>query len=485
MVTTVPSFTLDGIAARLIRIEADVHRGLPAFSVVGLPDAAVRESRERIRAALVNSGFEFPLRRIVVNLAPASLRKAGPSMDLAIAAALLAASGQIELGGPRTAFVGELALSGDIRPVSGSLSIAETAREEGIETLVVPAANAEEACLAGSGEVIALEQLGELTSLAALGSQPRPPGPSRETQNEGPDFADLRGQSGLHRSCEVAAAGAHNLLLVGPPGAGKSMAAARLPSILPPLSRPEALEVARIASAVGRFDRVAGGRPSGAPSLDQHGRPDRRRHPDPPWRGDAGPPRVLYLDDLCQFGRESLSALSGPLQTGSVALGVDGRRQSLPTRFILVASIDPRWMDGGDCSPVGLRPSCEMSTQFGECVDIVTSLRQPGAEEIAGAPGESSGEIRARVVAARERQERRLGAGRCNADMSSGELRRCRVTSTAGEVLAALRSPGRLSDQGYERTLRLAQTLADLAALELIGEDQVLEALLLSGGERR
>lgn len=270
MLATARTFTLDGIAARPVQVEVDVHRGLPAFSLVGLPDAAVREARERVRAALANCGFEFPLRRIVANLAPASLRKAGPGLDLPIAVALLIASEQLSWEAlPRLAMVGELALDGAVRPVPGVLAIAEAARERGAEAIVVPAENGPEAALAGEIEVIPLESLGQIVDLAAGEWTPERPEPMPlllALEGGGPDLADLRGQPHLRHALEVAAAGGHSLLMVGPPGAGKSLAASRLPSILPPLATAEALEVARIASACGRLEtRLGGGRPLRVP----------------------------------------------------------------------------------------------------------------------------------------------------------------------------------------------------------------------------
>jgi magnesium chelatase family protein len=253
MLATAQTFTLDGIAARPVRVEVDVHRGLPAFSVVGLPDAAVREARERVRAAIANCAFDFPLRRIVANLAPASLRKAGPGLDLPIAVALLVASGQLDWERlPRLAMAGELALDGTVRPIPGVLAMAEAAREQGAEALLVPAENGPEAALVSGIEVLPLDHFVQIPELAGGEWRPDPPPPLSlplTPGSGGPDLADLRGQPHLRYALEVAAAGGHSLLMVGPPGAGKSLAASRLPSILPPLSTGEALEVARIASA--------------------------------------------------------------------------------------------------------------------------------------------------------------------------------------------------------------------------------------------
>lgn len=270
MLATTRTFTLDGIAARPVRVEVDVHRGLPAFSVVGLPDTAVREARERVRAALANCGFDFPLQRIIANLAPASLRKAGPGLDLPIAAALLVASGQFEWERlSRLAMAGELALDGSVRPIPGVLAITEAARDQGAEAVLVPAENGPEAALVAGIEVLPLESLTQLSGLAQgswLPSRPEPLSLPLTARPGALDLADLRGQPHLRYALEVAAAGGHSLLMVGPPGAGKSLAASRLPSILPPLAPAEALEVARIASACGHLGLdTGGGRPFRAP----------------------------------------------------------------------------------------------------------------------------------------------------------------------------------------------------------------------------
>ena len=297
MLASARTFTIDGVSAREVRVEVDVHRGLPAFSIVGLPDAAVRESRERVRAALVNCGFEFPLRRITVNLAPADLPKAGPGIDLATAAALLAACGQLPNGlDEGCALAGELALDGSVRQIAGVLAMAEAARAGGSERLVVAEANGPEAALVGGLEVMPLERLDQLPALLAgerRSATPQPL-PLADSAN-GPDIVDLRGQPSLRRALEIAAAGGHSLLMVGPPGAGKSLAARRLPSILPPLQRGEALEVARIASVAGRLNGAAVARPFRAPhhSISSR-RPGGRWQPAAGRRGDARPPRRAF-----------------------------------------------------------------------------------------------------------------------------------------------------------------------------------------------
>ncbi len=489
VLATARTFTLDGISARPVRVEVDVHRGLPNFTIVGLPDAAVREARERVRAALVNCGFEFPLRRIVVNLAPASLRKAGPGLDLAIAAGLLSASGQLEWEGlARVALTGELALDGATRPVQGALAMAEAARESGAEAIVLPAENAAEAALVEGIGVVGVEALGQLPALVAgEWDPPRPqPMPLRLDPAPGaPDLADLRGQPHLRHALEVAAAGGRSLLMVGPPGAGKSLAASRLPSVMPPLAPVEALEVARIASACGRLDGLPGGRPFRAPhhtisaaGLIGGGSPPRPGEATLAHRG------VLFLDELCEFRRDALEALRAPLESGEVSIARAGGQRHLPCRFMLVAAANPCPCGRGEtdpdctCAPYDVRRyQGKLSGALADRLDLLAAVRQPSAAEIGGAPGEPSAAVRERVCATRERQERRLGAGRCNAEMTPAEARACALGEGAAKLLADLYARQRLSGRAHDRALRLAQTLADLAGAEKIGEEQMAQAL--------
>jgi len=492
MLATAKTFTLDGIVARPVRVEVDVHRGLPAFSVVGLPDAAVREARERVRAALANCEFEFPLRRIVANLAPASLRKAGPGLDLPIAVALLVASGQLEWEGlSRLAMAGELALDGSVRPIPGVLAIAEAARETGAEAIVVPAENGPEAALVGGLGVIGLESLAQIPALAGGEWAPgRPPALSLSLAppSGGPDLADLRGQPHLRYALEVAAAGGHNLLMIGPPGAGKSLSASRLPSVLPPLSPEEALEVARIASARGRLNEGFGG-----------GRPFRTPHHtvspagligggNPPGPGEATLAHrgVLFLDELGEFRRDTLEALRAPLESGWVSISRANSNRSLPCRFMLVAASNPCPCGRGEadpecgCAPLAVRRyQSRLSGALADRIDILVAIRQPSAAEIGGLPGEPSAAVRERVTAARERQEQRLGPGRCNAEMSPAEARECVLGEAAAALLAESYSRHRLSGRAHDRVLRLARTIADLAGVEAIERDQMAQALQL------
>jgi len=497
VLATAHTFTLDGIAARPVRVEVDVHRGLPGFQIVGLPDAAVREARERVRAALSNCGFEFPLRRIVVNLAPASLRKAGPGMDLAIASALLSAAGQLEWEAlSRVAMVGELALDGSIRAVNGALAIAEAARQGGAEAILVPGDNGPEAALAEGIDVIPVDSLTHLPALVAGEWEPRRPEALSLRPGSvagGPDLADLRGQPHLRHALEVAAAGGHSLLMIGPPGAGKSLAAGRLPSILPPLASAEALEVARIASACGRLgDSLSGGRPFRAPhhtispgGLVGGGTPPRPGEATLAHRG------VLFLDELCEFRRDALEALRAPLETGEVSISRASSTRTLPCRFMLVAAANPCPCGRGEadpdcsCAPIAVqRYQGRLSGALADRIDILAAVRQPSAAEIGGAPGEASADVRERVCAARERQERRLGPGRCNAEMTPAEARECALSSDAAGLLAELYARQRLSGRAHDRALRLAQTIADLDGVETIGQEQMAQALQLRRRDR-
>ncbi len=497
MLATARTFTLDGIAARPVRVEVDVHRGLPAFNVVGLPDTAVREARERVRAALSNCGFDFPLRRIIANLAPASLRKAGPGLDLPIAVALLVASGQLEWERlPRLAMAGELALDGSIRAIPGVLAIAEAAREQGAEALLVPAENGPEASLVDGLEVLPLDSLGQVADLVAgrwAPGRPEPLSLSLDPRPGAPDLADLRGQPHLRYALEVAAAGGHSLLMIGPPGAGKSLAAGRLPSILPPLGAEEALEVARVASACGRLNQGFGG-----------GRPFRAPHHTvspagvigggtPPGPGEATLAHrgVLFLDELCEFRRDALEALRGPLESGWVAISRAGGNRRLPCRFMLVAASNPCPCGRGEadpecgCAPLAVRRyQGRLSGALADRLDILVAIRQPSAAEIGGPPGEGSAAVRERVTVARERQEARLGAGRCNAEMSPSEARECVLDEAAATLLAETYKRRRLSGRAHDRVLRLARTVADLAGADSVGRDQIAQALQLRRRDR-
>jgi magnesium chelatase family protein len=359
---------------------------------------------------------------------------------------------------------------------------------------VLPAENGAEAALATGIEVIPLDGVGRLPALVAGDWQPVRPQPlslQGEAPAGAPDLADLRGQPHLRHALEVSAAGGHSLLMIGPPGAGKSLAAARLPSILPRLAGGEALEVARIASACGRL-AGAGGRPFRSPhhtispaGLVGGGTPPRPGEVTLAHRG------VLFLDELCEFRRDALEALRGPLEAGEVSIARAGGRRSMPCRFMLVAAANPCPCGRGEtdpdcsCAPVAVqRYQGRLSGALADRIDILAAVHQPSAAEIGGGPGEASAVVRERVATARERQERRLGLGRCNAEMTPAEARECPLEGAAAALLAELYSRHRLSGRAHDRALRLAQTIADLAGADSIGESEMAQALQLRRRDR-
>jgi magnesium chelatase family protein len=482
------TFALVGVAAEPVHVEVDIGSGLPTFTIVGLPDAAVRESRERVRSALRNSGFKSPENRITVNLAPADLQKAGPGFDLAIAAALLVATGQLPRGLlERYTFAGELALDGAIRPVPGALAMAERTRRWGIRGVAVAPEDTTQAALVNGIEVVPVEHLTRLRALAAGEIQPaehtEPPEPSDE---ELPDLADLRGQPVLRRCLEIAAAGGHSLLLVGPPGAGKTLAAQRLPSLLPPLAEPEVIEVTRIAGVCGE---------NGGPRLR---RPFRAPHHTVSGRalvGGGAPPRpgevtrahrgVLFLDELGEFRRDALEALRVPLEEGTVTITRTKGTISLPCRFMLVAASNPcpcgNGPDSGECncSPAAVsRYRAKLSGALADRIDITLDVVRPSAEGMAEEEPEGSAAVRERIIRARRVQDARLGPGRCNADMTAAEVRRDCMLDDQGRALLddGHRQMG-LSGRGWDRCVRLARTIADLDGSQRILFDHVAEAL--------
>jgi len=472
----------------MIRVEVDVHRGLPNFQIVGLPDAAVREARERVRAAVVNCGFEFPLQRITASLAPADLRKAGPAMDLALAVALLGASGELkieDLAG--WSLVGELALDGSVRPVRGALAMAEAARENGRRGVIVPAGNGPEAALAEGITVLTIENFTEFASLREGEIPGRAAVPASPTDGADlPDLADLRGQSHLRTAVEVAAAGGHGLLMIGPPGAGKSLAARRLPSVLPPLTGDEILEVARIAGACGVGDgEVTSIRPFRAPhhtvsaaGLVGGGSPPRPGEITLAHRG------VLFLDELCEFSRPALEALREPLEAGSVTISRAMGRQTLPSRFTLVAAANPCPCGRGEDDPrcrcseaAARRYRAALSGALVDRIDLVVAVAQPTAEALDGPAGEESSEVRKRVVMSREMMAERLGEGRTNTEAEPEEVAEFKVTAAAAGLLAEAHRSWQLSGRAHGRILRVARTVADLDGCSAIGENHMATAI--------
>ncbi len=495
MVVTVTSAGLYGVEGYLVQVECCVSRGMPAFEVVGLPDAAVKESRERVRSAIRDSGYTFPVSRITANLAPADRRKEGTVYDLPILIGLLAASGQTGLPPGDSVFLGELSLSGKLRPVRGVLPMALAAQRGGFSTIYVPAENAAEATLAQGLTVYGVTNVLELTQHLS-GEQPMKPATPwtpKPAQVAELDFGDVKGQEQAKRALEIAAAGGHNILMVGPPGAGKSMLAKRIPSILPEMTWREALEATELHSVSGMLSPEE-------PMLTR--RPFRAPHHTISASGLAGGgsiPRpgeismahngVLFLDELPEFDKDALEVLRQPLEDGKVQISRVSGSVVYPSRFMLVCAMNPckcGWYGhpSGRCTCSFKSVEKYLSRLSGpllDRIDIKVDVQALEFEELSQrSGGESSAAIRQRVNQARARQQARFGPEGvlCNAYMNQAELAKyCQLDQAGTAMMKTAFERMGLTARSYDKILRVARTIADLDGEDAIAAVHLAEAI--------
>ncbi len=507
MLARINSATVLGIDAVALQIEIDISRGMRSFTIVGLPDVAVRESRERVESAIRNSGFDFPSERITVNMAPADIPKRGPAFDLPIALGILVATGQVSIDHlDEVVLVGELSLDGRIRRISGALPAALGAKEWGARALIVAPDNGREAAVVEDLAVYAAETLYECVCLLEQGllAEPVRVDPA-DLELEAPryavDFGDVKGQEPVKRALEVAAAGGHNLVMVGPPGSGKTMLARRLPTVLPPMSLGEALEVTKLYSVsglVGRDTALITTRPFRHPhhTVSTAGLVGGGTIPQP---GEVSLAHhgVLFLDELPEFSRSALEVMRQPLEDAQVTIARAQLTLTFPARFQLVAAMNPcpcgYYGDATkpcSCAAAAVqRYRNQISGPLLDRIDIHLEVPRLTPDELLRKePGEASAAIRARVMAARARQmERFAGQGFfCNAQMGSRALREfCVLDAEAEGLLRAAIDQFSLSARAHDRILKLARTIADLDGSEGIGVPHLAEAVQYRSLDRR
>ena len=492
-----------GLNGGIFSIEVDISNGLPGMDIVGLPDTAVRESKERVRAAIRNAGYEVPCRRSTINLAPADQKKDGSGLDLPIAIGILVASGQLSAAGlAECVLIGELSLDAKLRGANGVLPMAIMCRQAGIRQLILPQENAAEAKVVDTVEIVAADSL--QTAIAVLAGRPRELAQIAAVKTAGPvgaavlssdDFRDVQGQRAAKRALEIAAAGGHNLLMTGSPGAGKTMLARRISSILPPMTKDEALEVSKIYSVAGLLGPMKG-------LIEQ--RPFRAPHHTVSAAAMAGGGRiprpgevtlahngVLFLDELTEFPRQVLEVLRQPIEDGQVTVARVNSTYTYPSRFMLVLAMNPcpcgylgDQLRECSCSPAEIKRYLRrISGPLMDRIDLHINVPRLRYEEMAGEQqAESSYTIAQRVAAARTRQAERLGASRvfCNAQMNHRQLKeQCKLSREAQELLRQAFEKMKLNARSYDRIIKVAQTIADLAGQQIIAYEHIAEAVQL------
>ncbi len=495
MLATIRSLGVKGVGGYGVSVEVFVSNGLVNFDIVGLPDTAVKEARERVRAAIKSNGFKFPVSRVTVNLAPADTKKAGTVYDLPIMLGILAATGIIKQPRPHTAFFGELSLNGELRPVNGALPMAVAAAREGVRELFVPADNAQEAAYADGVAVYPVSNVSELIAHLRGEFLIKPMAAPELCADDlrYPDFSDVKGQENVKRAMEIAAAGGHNILMVGPPGAGKSMMSKRLPGILPDMTKEEMLrstEIYSVAGLTGKNNPIIATRPFRAPhhtvsptALSGGGTVPR------PGEISLAHNGVLFLDELPEFRKDVLEVLRQPLEDGEVTVSRVAGSETFPSNFMLVCAMNPckcGWYGHPSgrcrCSANEVRAyHSRISGPLLDRIDIIVEAPALEYEELKNrAPAESSAEIKKRVNKARARQQERFAGTdiASNAGMTTKALNTyCALTSECEELMHQAFDRMGLTARSYDRILRVARTIADLEGAEDIGAEHIAEAI--------
>ena len=495
MVTQTRSLGLHGVEGYPVTVECDIARGLPGFEIVGLPDASVKEAKDRVRSAVKNCGFTFPVSRITVNLAPADRKKGGTMYDLPILVGILSAMGALPPPKSDWAFLGELSLSGAVRTVPGTLPMALAAKAAGVTTLFVPADSAPEATLARGLTVYPLSHVGELCG-HLTGERPLSPLPQWTPKPDSlpvPDFSQVKGQENVKRALEIAAAGGHNLLMIGPPGSGKSMLSQRLPGILPPLTWREALDVTAIHSVLGLTNRehpLVTTRPFRSPhhTISTAGMAGGGALQIRPGEISLAHHGVLFLDELPEFRGDVLEVMRQPMEEGKVQITRASGSEVFPARFMLICAMNPckcGWYGYGNrcrCTPKDVeRYQQRISGPLLDRIDLVVDVIPPDFNTLSEKPtGEPSSAIRERVCQARKVQRDRFGKDGppCNAQMGRGELEEfCVLDAPSQAIMKGAFEKLGLTARGYDRILRVARTIADLDESPQVLSQHLAEAL--------